>query len=107
MSSQKTINLFIIGPGNIGSNFLNYIEKQSRHMFSEMSIRLKLVGIGDTQKMLFAEEGIPLKDWEKTIGSSGIKMNIKTIMKRIICSACFPRLLFCNCVMPITTSYKR
>jgi aspartokinase/homoserine dehydrogenase 1 len=83
LSSQKTINLFIIGPGKIGSNFLNYIEKQSRHMFSEMSIRLKLVGTGDTQKMLFAEEGIPLKDWEKSIVSSEIKMNVKSFINNM------------------------
>jgi len=83
LAPQKTINLFIIGLGKIGSNFLNYIEKQNRHMFGEMSIRLKLVGIGDTQKMLFAEEGIPLKDWEKIIGTSGIKMNAKTFINNM------------------------
>jgi aspartokinase/homoserine dehydrogenase 1 len=80
LSPQKTLNLFIIGPGKIGSNFLKYIEKQNRHMFSEMSIRLKLVGVGDSKRMLFAEEGIPLKDWEKVIETSGIKMNIKTFI---------------------------
>jgi len=81
LSPQKTINLFIIGPGKIGRNFLNYIEKQSRHLLSEMSIRLKLVGIGDTKKMLFAEEGIPLKEWDKVLGTTGIEMNIKTFIK--------------------------
>ena len=80
---QKTINLFIIGPGKIGSKFLNYIEKQSRHLFGEMSIRLKLVGLGDTQKMLFAVEGIPINDWGKSIVTSGIEMNVNTFIENM------------------------
>lgn len=67
LSQNKTLNLFLIGPGLVGSTLLSQIEKQYEDLLNEQNLELKLVGLGDSKKMLFNEDGIPLQNWRKEL----------------------------------------
>lgn len=54
----KQIHLFIAGVGNVGSSFLNVIEKQHAHLLEEYQINIKIIGVANSTKMLFNEGGL-------------------------------------------------
>ena len=50
LSKQKTLNLFLIGPGLVGSAFLNLIMERSQFVSEHIHTNIKVVGIMNKQK---------------------------------------------------------
>lgn len=67
----KQVHLFIAGVGNVGSSFLNVIEKQRSHLLEEHQINIKIIGVSNSKKMLFSEEGLQ-SDAIKNIKDKGV-----------------------------------
>lgn len=67
---KKTIHVFNVGVGNIGSTFLNQLEKQKDFLAKNNDIEIKLVGLSNSKKMLFDEKGINLSNWENELENS-------------------------------------
>src|SRR5207237_10765676 len=61
LSDTKTLNVFIVGTGLIGSTLLKQIEKQSAHLKKYSSIEINLVAVLNSRKMTFDEKGISTK----------------------------------------------
>jgi len=62
--NTKQLNLFVMGVGNVGEKFMDQIHQQKKFLKENLKINLRLIGISNSRKMLFDEEGIPLKDWQ-------------------------------------------
>ena len=60
----KTLNLFIVGVGNVGAILLDQIKKQQQHLNTNLLLNVRVVGISNSKKMLFDEEGIDLNSWK-------------------------------------------
>jgi len=58
----KQIHLFIAGVGNVGSAFLKVIEKQHAHLLESHQINIKIIGLANSKKMLFSDEGLNATD---------------------------------------------
>ena len=71
----KELNLFVMGVGNVGSKFLEQIQQQQQYLREELKLNLRLVGIANSRKMVFAEEGIALDAWEDKL-ASGVPSNL-------------------------------
>ena len=54
----KEIHLFIAGVGNVGTAFLEMIEQQKEHLIKKYQLHLKLIGVVNSKKMLFDEDGL-------------------------------------------------
>ena len=63
----KTLNLFIVGVGNVGSILLNQIKQQQDYLRHNLLLNVKVVGISNSKKMIFDEGGIDLSTWTDTI----------------------------------------
>lgn len=63
-SSKKEINLYIAGLGNVGKRLLSQLEAQIGHLSDKHRINLKVVGLVNSRKMLFNEQGISLEAWQ-------------------------------------------
>ena len=63
----KQLNLFITGVGNVGEKFLAQLEKQTHFLRKELKLIIKVVGISNSRKMVFNEEGINLKTWKVSL----------------------------------------
>ncbi|MEM6642765.1 MAG: bifunctional aspartate kinase/homoserine dehydrogenase I [Bacteroidota bacterium] len=59
----KRINLFIIGVGNVGTAFINQLHAQFTILKQDHLINLKLIGVANSKKMAFNEDGIRLSKW--------------------------------------------
>ncbi|MDH5599173.1 MAG: bifunctional aspartate kinase/homoserine dehydrogenase I, partial [Cyclobacteriaceae bacterium] len=70
LSGTKRINLFVLGVGNVGGTFLNQINNQKDYLSINHHIDLKVIGIANSKKMYFNEDGINLSDWSSFLSNS-------------------------------------
>ncbi|MDH5366428.1 MAG: bifunctional aspartate kinase/homoserine dehydrogenase I, partial [Cyclobacteriaceae bacterium] len=74
LSKKKTVNVFIIGVGNVGGTLLSQILKQKSYLAKHHHIEVRIVALANSKKMYFNHEGINLETWEDTLLSKGSKM---------------------------------
>jgi len=79
----KRINLFIIGVGNVGKAFINQLQTQFSVLKKEHLINLKLIGVANSKRMSFNEDGIRLSKWEERL-QDGEKFSPKSFKDRMI-----------------------
>lgn len=62
-NQTKELNLYVVGVGNVGARLLAQIEKQEHYLLHNLNIQLKIIGLANSKKMTFNEDGILLKNW--------------------------------------------
>ncbi|CAL4042474.1 Bifunctional aspartokinase/homoserine dehydrogenase 1 [Buchnera aphidicola (Takecallis arundicolens)] len=60
----KTLEIFIIGIGGVGTSLIQQIEKQ-QHRLINKKIKFKICGIANSKKMMVHLNGIKLHHWKK------------------------------------------
>jgi aspartokinase/homoserine dehydrogenase 1 len=71
LSDTQTLHIFMAGVGLIGSTLLKQIAAQAAYLKAERQMEIKVVGLSNSHKMLFNEDGIDLKDWKSNLTESG------------------------------------
>jgi aspartokinase/homoserine dehydrogenase 1 len=65
----KQLNLFVMGVGNVGGKLLHQIHKQRKYLKENLKLNLRVIGISNSRKMVFDENGIALKNWDHVLAS--------------------------------------
>lgn len=73
LSSYKELNLFVIGIGTVGGNFLQQLKQQQQKLFENNRLKLKLVGVANSKKMIFEHDGIALENYKTLLDQSELK----------------------------------
>ncbi len=63
LSDTKTVHLFVVGVGLIGSTLLEQIGRQAGFLREKRSLEIKVAGLANSRKMIFSEAGIDLEHW--------------------------------------------
>ncbi|MFT7072999.1 MAG: aspartokinase/homoserine dehydrogenase 1 [Patiriisocius sp.] len=63
----KTINLFIVGVGNVGARLLAQIAQQQAYLLTHLMLKINVVGLSNSRKMLFDSNGISLDNWQEQL----------------------------------------
>jgi aspartokinase/homoserine dehydrogenase 1 len=84
LSDVKTINVFVVGVGLIGSALLKQLQKQGAYLLKEKNFKINVVGLANSKKMLINENGIALTSWKEKLEEQGEKTNLKEFVKRMI-----------------------
>jgi len=74
-TTYKQVNLFIAGLGNVGQKFLDQLQQQKQFLLEQLRIQIKVVGIANSKKMYFNEEGVDIANWQSEI-QKGEAMNL-------------------------------
>ncbi|MGB0880474.1 MAG: bifunctional aspartate kinase/homoserine dehydrogenase I [Polaribacter sp.] len=77
----KQINLFVTGVGNVGERFLAQLEQQKKHLKNNLKLNIRVIGLSNSKKMVFDENGIDLKKW-KDLLENGESTNLERFFKR-------------------------
>ena len=72
---QNSLNLFIVGLGLIGSTLLQQIQKQSAFLLKERHLKINIVAISNSRKMLFNQHGVEITAWKEQLEEHGIAAN--------------------------------
>lgn len=83
LSGTTELHLFIVGVGLIGSTLLGQIQRQKDYLLREHSIEIKVVGLANSKKMAFREQGIPIEAWKHELEGSELKMEIDEFIARM------------------------
>ncbi len=70
-SQAKTLNLFLVGTGLIGKALLEQLQGQEHYLAKYKALKINLVGVMNSKKMLIDPQGINLESWEEERDSRG------------------------------------
>jgi aspartokinase/homoserine dehydrogenase 1 len=62
-ATYKQVNLFILGPGNVGGKLLEQLANQQAHLLEKLGVQLRVVAIASSRHCLVNEEGLDLTEW--------------------------------------------
>lgn len=64
---KKTLNVFCLGTGNIGKTLFRQIREHRDFLQEQNGILIKVIGISNSRKMVFDEDGLSLGNWMGTL----------------------------------------
>jgi len=83
LSPRKTLNIFLVGVGLIGSTLLEQMRKQTPVLLEEHALDIRLLGLSNSRHMVFKPDGIPFSEWHEILLSSHEKMDIDHFIERM------------------------
>ena len=66
----KELNLFVTGVGNVGSKLLEQIEKQTEYLIKNLRLKIRVIALSNSKRMVLGEDGIKLKEWKSILKQS-------------------------------------
>ncbi len=78
----KQLNLFILGTGNEGSKLVDQLRKQRKYLKEHLRLNVRVLGISNSRKMYFDEQGVSLQQW-KDLLSAGEKADPREFFRTI------------------------
>jgi len=73
---NRQINVFIVGVGTVGKKLLAQLAQQSEFLRENLRLNVRVVGLANSRKVLFDEEGIDLPNYELRITNYGIEHDL-------------------------------
>ena len=67
--NNKQLNLYITGVGNVGSKLIEQIQQQQQYLQDNFKIKLRVIGLSNSKKMIFNEDGIKFSSWQEQLNS--------------------------------------
>ncbi|MBI5915036.1 MAG: bifunctional aspartate kinase/homoserine dehydrogenase I [Bacteroidetes bacterium] len=83
LSDTKELHLFMVGVGLIGATLMEQIRAQAQFLKEKRSLELKIIGLANSTKMLFNENGIDLGNWKELLNASGEKTSLASFVERM------------------------
>lgn len=83
LSRYKEMHLFIAGTGLVGSSLMKQLQKQSLTLLNEHNLKVNLMGVINTKKMLIDKKGISLENYKEAMKSSEDKGDIVSFIQQM------------------------
>lgn len=81
-TTYKQVNLFITGVGNVGSRLLGQLRQQQQYLQENLLLQVRVVGMANSRKMLFNDEGIDLANWKELL-KNGEPMHLPEFIETV------------------------
>ncbi|MGZ8540306.1 MAG: bifunctional aspartate kinase/homoserine dehydrogenase I [Chitinophagaceae bacterium] len=82
-TTYKQVNLFIIGTGNVGAKLLGQMQQQLGFLQQQMRLQLRIVGLSNSRKMVFKEDGLDPGKWKEKL-NEGETANLEKFTEEIV-----------------------
>ncbi|WP_029034185.1 bifunctional aspartate kinase/homoserine dehydrogenase I [Salinimicrobium terrae] len=79
---SKELNLFITGVGNVGSKLLNQLKNQEQYLLEKLRLKVRIIGLSNSRKMVFDENGLDLENWKTSI-ENGEEASKKGFLEKV------------------------
>jgi aspartokinase/homoserine dehydrogenase 1 len=79
-TTYKQLNLFVTGVGNVGSRLLEQLKQQKKYLQEQIRLQVNVIGMANSKKMLFNDEGIDLDKW-KPLLQEGEAMDLQEFIR--------------------------
>ena len=78
-TTYKQVNLFVVGVGNVGSRLMDQLKEQQKFLLDKLHLQIRVVGIGNSKKMVLNEDGIDINKWQEQL-NQGETMELNDFM---------------------------
>ncbi|MDQ4121906.1 MAG: bifunctional aspartate kinase/homoserine dehydrogenase I [Acidobacteriota bacterium] len=82
-SGAKQVNVFLIGVGTVGGKLIEQIQAQTEYLRENLRLNLRVVGIANSRRMIFDEEGVELANLREQFERAP-EMNLNDFVKTIV-----------------------
>jgi aspartokinase/homoserine dehydrogenase 1 len=79
-----SLNLFIVGVGNVGGKLIEQIAAQETYLFEKLQLKINIVGMANSKKMLFQQEGIQLSNWKNELLENGNSLDLDKFHETVV-----------------------
>jgi len=83
LSDHKTLHLFIVGVGLIGSTLLQQIRDQNEDLRERRGMEIQVVGLANSRKMILDPGGIDLNSWKEQLDDSPTNVDLPVYLGRM------------------------
>jgi aspartokinase/homoserine dehydrogenase 1 len=83
LSRYKEMYLFVAGTGLVGSSLLKQLQIQSPALLSEHNLKVNLIGVTNSRKMLINKKCISLDNYKDALKTSGEKGDIAEFIQQM------------------------
>lgn len=83
LSENVELNVFLMGIGTVGGNLLQQIQLQQKRLLESKRLKIKLVGVANSRKMLFDREGLDIKSYKEALGKSEMESSLQGFVSQI------------------------
>ena len=80
--SPHTISIGVIGPGSVGSAFLDQLASQAGRLRRDFMLDLRVRGIATSRKMVLADTAVPIARWRESL-ETGVAPDIEQFTKHV------------------------
>lgn len=84
LSEYKVLNLFIAGVGTVGGNLLEQIRGQQENLIKQNRLKLNLVGVANSKKMLLCREGLKVEGVVEALKADGVPSSPAALRDEIL-----------------------
>ncbi len=81
-SQTKALNLFIVGTGLIGKTLLQQLKGQESYLSKYKALKINVIGLMNTKKMLINQEGIDTNRWETLLEAEGETSSLEKFIEK-------------------------
>ncbi len=108
LSEYQVLNVFVAGIGLVGSDLLDQIAKQQQKLAEENSLKINVVGIANSRRMIIDREGIDLHDYRRLLAESGIESSSQRYADYIVRTNIFNSVFVdCTASAEVAATYQR
>lgn len=79
-----SLNLFIVGVGNVGGKLIEQIVAQEIYLLEKLQLKINIVGMANSKKMLFQQEGIHLSNWKNELLEDGSSLDMEKFHETVV-----------------------
>lgn len=79
----KNLNVAITGVGNVGGKLLDQLAQQKAYLQQHLKLKVKVVALANSRKMLLKEEGIALDNWKQEL-DNGTDMQLDEFVAGVV-----------------------
>src|SRR5690606_28975839 len=83
LSGLKTLNIYLVGAGLIGSTFLDLLDKQRQTLLDTYFIDLHIVGVANSRNMVVDADGILIPDVKSRLESADESSDLAEFVKHM------------------------
>ncbi len=84
LSEYQELNVFLCGIGTVGSGLLEQVRGQQQKLMEQNHLKIKIVGISTSKKILFDREGIDLSCYRQTLEERGVENKDNALLDGIL-----------------------
>ena len=84
LSEYKVLNLFVVGIGTVGGNLLEQIRLQQPKLMEQNGLKLNIVGIANSKKVLINRDGINLDNYREELMTKGMDSTPDTLCEQVL-----------------------